>query len=382
MINIPQKMKIILIITLSIFVVSLICLGVSLAVDIIDNNSSYGVVGSGGDGGGKKQPSTPVDSTVSGVGKKTSIVLPCATKEGVYLGVSNENTKDISSDEAIKSGAAVLVDITDNVVVAGKNADTKIYPASMTKVMTLLVACENASDPNKLLTVTKEMAEKYKDPTNQGASIAKAMKEGDQITVEDALYMVIYESDTMACWLLADYVAGGEAQFVQMMNARSATLGLNGTNFVNCTGLYNVDHYTTCNDMAAIMAAAMNNDTAAKVLMRTELYTVDVYTNGEITETVNMYSGWYTGRLEKYRLSGTAPKYAGNGSDIMLIGGKTGYEDIPAYCYVTAGQDDTTGRRYVCVQVGRINSEQEYIGEKQSTNDTRTIYQKYAKEPQ
>ncbi|MBO7309779.1 MAG: D-alanyl-D-alanine carboxypeptidase, partial [Clostridia bacterium] len=252
-------MKIILIVTVSLFVLSLVCLGVSLAVDIIDNNSSYGVVGSGGDGGGKKQPSTPVDSTVSGVGKKTSIVLPCATKEGVYLGVSNERTQDISADTAIKSGAAVLVDITDNVTVAGKNADARIYPASMTKVMTLLVACENAKDPNALLTVTKAMAEEYKKPTNQGASLAKAMAEGEQITVEDALYMVIYESDTMACWLLADYVAGGEAQFVQMMNQRATELGLTGTHFTNCTGLYNTEHYTTCRDMAAIMAAAMNN---------------------------------------------------------------------------------------------------------------------------
>ena len=382
MIYISKTMKIVLIVTLSVFVVSLVCLGVSFAVELFDDETSY-MASSGGAGGGKAaQDSSVLAGVTSGIGEKTGIVLPCATKEGTYLGVSNERTQDISGDTAIKSGAAVLVDITDNVTVAGKNADTKIYPASMTKVMTLLVACENAKDPNALLTVTKAMAEEYKKPVNQGASIATAWEEGDQVTVEDALYLVIYESDTIACWLLADYVAGGEAAFVDMMNSKAVNdLKLTGTKFANCTGLYNTEHYTTCLDMAAIMAAAMNNDTAAKVLSRTEMYTVDVYTNGEKTDSVDMYSGWYTGRLEKYKLSGTAPYYAGNGSDIMIVGGKTGYEDIPAYCYVTAGQDDTTGRRYVCVQVGRISDDQAYVGEKQSTDDTRVIYQKYAKEP-
>ena len=385
MIHISKTMRIVLIATLSVFVVSLVCLGVSFAVEIFGGTDSYmagggGAGGSGGSGGGA---STQAASVSSGIGEKTGIVLPCATKEGTYLGVSNERTQDISGDTAIKSGAAVLVDITDNVTVAGKNADTRIYPASMTKVMTLLVACENAKNPNELLTVSKAMAEEYKKPINQGASIATAWNEGDQITVEDALYLVIYESDTIACWLLADYVAGSEAKFVEMMNAKAVNdLKLTGTKFANCTGLYNTEHYTTCRDMAAIMAAAMNNDSAAKVLNRTEMYTVDVYTNGEKTGGVDMYSGWYTGRLEKYKLQGTAPYYAGNGSDIMIVGGKTGYEDIPAYCYVTAGQDDTTGRKYVCVQVGRVSNDQAYVGEKQSTDDTRTIYQKYAKEPE
>ena len=311
-------------------------------------------------------------------GNKTGITLPCATKNGTYLSASGTGT-DISSDADIKSAAAVLVDITGNVTVAGKNADTKIYPASMTKVMTLLVACENANDPNALLTVTKEMVEEYEKPINAGASIVAAWEEGDQVSVEDALYLVIYESDTIACWLLANYVAGGEEAFVSMMNKKAAAMGLGGTNFVNCTGLYNVNHYTTCRDMAAIMAAAMNNEAATKVLTSKKMYTVDVYTDGKKADAVDMYSGWYTGRLEKYKLSGVAPYYVGGGSNIMIVGGKTGYEDIPNFCYVTAGEDDTTGRKYVCVQVGRISENEGKVGEQQSTNDTRTIYRKYAK---
>ena len=383
MIHITKTMKIVLISTLVAFAVCFLALGVSLAVDIIGNgNDAVDMGGSGGGGGGKpssQQPSVPTGNVTPTAGNKTGIKLPSATPAGDYLGVSDSSSQDVSGDTDIKSGAIVLVDTVDGKVVAGKNWDERVYPASMTKVMTLLVACENAKDPNALLTVTQAMADEYKKPANQGASIANPWKAGDQVTVEDALHLVIYESDTFACWLLAEYVAGSEAQFVQLMNQKASSMGLTNTRFSNCTGLFNANHYTTCREMAAIMAAAMNNEAASAVLSRTSLYSVDVYTNGEMTGSVDMYSGWYTGRLEKYKLSGVAPYYVGGGSDIMLVGGKTGYEDVPRYCYVTAGQDDATGRTYVCVQVGRLTDGAEPVGEQQSTNDTRTIYRKYAK---
>ena len=124
--------------------------------------------------------------------------------------------------------------------------------------------------------------------------------------------------------------------------------------------------------MAAIMAEAMNNASAKLVLTSKEQYTVDVYSNGNKASTVPMYSGWYTGRLENYGYPKTAPFYAGNGSSIRLIAGKTGYETIPKNCFVTAGEHDENGTLYVCFQVGGASS-------KDSTYATREIYQKYAK---
>lgn len=388
MVQISKMMKIILIVTVALFAVSIVCLGVSLAVELIGGGDAYVAFG---DGGGKQntpEPSTPAGSVTSGVGTKTGIVLPCATKEGTYLGAKNERTQDVSGDTDIKSAATVLVDITDNVVVAGKNADTKIYPASMTKVMTLLVACENAKDPNARLTLTKEMTDKYKSPTNKGASLAFEWQEGYSITVEDALHMIIYGSDTYACWLIADYVAGSEEAFVAMMNQKAAAIGISSstTNFTNCTGLYNKNHYTTCRDMAAVMAAAMNNETATSVLSRYEEYLVDVYYTGddgkETSEAKGMWAAWCVSRFEKYCYANTRWYYAGKGSDIEFVGGKTGWETIPTSCFVTAGIDDVTGRRYVCVQVGRIDDKQTEIDSETSTYDTREMYWKYAKEPE
>ena len=384
MVQISKIMKIVLVVTVALFAVSLVCLGVSLALELIDGGDSYVSFSEGG--GGKSNnstPSTPAGSISSGVGAKTGIVLPSATEDKSYLGTVDATTKDITDDEDIKSAAMVLVDITDNKIVAGKSADVKIYPASMTKVMTLLVACENAKDPNALLTVTAEMYDKYMNGGSAGGSTAFEWLEGYQVTVEDALHLIIYKSDTFACWLIAEYVAGGENEFVAMMNQRATAMGLTGTHFTNCTGLYNDQHYTTAREMAAIMAAAMNNAAAKTVLTKYDKYTVDVHHNGETLEK-SMWSGWYTGRLEvkasKYNGAGT--QWPGGGSDVKIVGGKTGYEEIPTNCFVTAGIDDITGREYVCVQVGRIDKTQNTIDSTTSTRDTRAMYRKYAKEPE
>lgn len=377
MIHITKTMKIILISTLVAFSLSFVALGTSVAIEIVNNNSNTEDFSGGGGGGGKPVLQQTVPSKVT-EGKKTGIKLPSSTPNNNYLGVVSDETKDISDGESIKSGAIALVDITDNVAVAGKNMDAKIYPASMTKVMTLLVACENAKDPNALLTVTEAMTKKYNRSENEGASVAFTWSTGDQVTVEDALHMVIYKSDTYACWLLADYVAGGEDAFVALMNEKVEALGLTSTNFTNCTGLYNENHYTTAREMAAIMAAVMNNEAATAVITRIDMYTADICVNGEKSKTVDMWSDWYTGRLETHRWGTAAAPYAGNGSDIKIIAGKTGWETIPTSCFVTAAYNDITGRRYVCVQVGRIDKDSDKISEKVSTDDTRLAYQKYA----
>ena len=361
----PKGLVITTVVTGVFLVISLMILCIALLVGPTDRPE-----GDGGDGGGKQNSvQTQPTPTPSGIKQKTAIQLPCTTK-GVPT-YSSGNVSTISTS----SQAAALIDVTNGRAVAGKNGNDKVYPASMTKVMTLLVACEKATDPTALLTVTAEMEAKYKssyNPGEQGPSLLTGWKIGDQVTVEDALHLVIYASDTYACWLLAEHIAGSEAAFVQMMNDRVAQLGLSGTtHFENSTGLYHDNHYTTCFDMATIMAAAMNNEAARIVLTSKQQYLFDVYTNGVKSGTVSAYSGWYTKRLEKYPYGAAAPYYAGNGSDIKLIAGKTGYETIPKHCFVTAGENDVTGTLFICVQVGGASP-------KESTDDTREIYQEFA----
>jgi len=325
-----------------------------------------------------QKPSTPSASTIK---QKTAITLPSTTKVGNYS-YSPAGAATITDSDGIESTWAALINVTEGKAVATKKGSEKVYPASMTKVMTLLVACENAKDPTALLTVTQAMETKYKSSYNPGEScpsVATSWKVGNQVTVEDALHLVIYESDTYACWLLAEHIAGSEEAFVQMMNQKASAMGLSGTHFENSTGLYDSNHYTTCLDMAAIMAAAMNNAAAKKVLTAKDQYFVDVYANGIKQGSFGMWSGWYTGRLEAYPyVSPTTGKkaiqYVGGGSDIKFVAGKTGYEDIPKCCFVTAGEHDGPNKTlYVCVQVGASTA-------KISTDDVREIYQKYAKD--
>ena len=380
-IHINKNAAIAVLITFCVFLVCLIVMTSCMIANAIEDATDYPIHTGGSGGGGSNNKLDKPSASLSKPGTKTGIILPSVTKEGTYLAVNSDKTLDVSTDEDIDSGAIVLTDITDGVVVAGKSADEKIYPASMTKVMTLLVACENARDANAKLTVTEEMINKYRKAGNSGGSVAFEWKAGYTVTVEDVLHLIIYQSDTFACWLIADYIAGSEEQFVVLMNQRAEALGLTATHFTNCTGLYNTEHYTTCREMAAIMAAAMNNPAATAVLGSRNQYFVDVYQDGSNESTqMGMWSGWYTERLEKYKYANTAPYYAGKGSDIMMVGGKTGYEDIPTSCFVTAGVDDVTGRRYVCVQVGRINKEQSTVNTSTSTFDTREMYWKYAKE--
>lgn len=322
-----------------------------------------------------KTPSTDTSSDipVSGeikVGVKSGLMLPSATVAGTYVSTTSADVVDVSADTSIKSGHTILVELTGNSSVAEKGADVKIYPASMTKVMTLLVACENARDPNARITVTQEMVQYQQE---MGASGIMGFSAGESVTVEDALFLVNYNSDTIACLMLAEYVAGGEAEFVELMNKKARDIGLTGTNFVNCTGLYDAEHYTTCREMAAIMACALQNEAARKVLTSYKGYTVDIYSSATATSsrTSTTYAAWYSGRLGDNA-------WAGNGSDVKIIGGKTGYEDIPTYCFVTAGKNTETGTEYVCVTVGRSDKDQPKVTEKQNTNDTKVLYQKYA----
>ena len=372
---IDSRLAMIIAVTFALFLICAITMTVSLIMDISDDGGAYVSVDEDGDGDRTptKKPSQdtgktdiPV-STTPKAGYKTGMVLPSVTPDGAGKSVSAEGLTDLSEDTGIKSAHAVLVKLGDNTSIAEKGADTKVYPASMTKVMTLLVACENATDPNALLTVTQEMVDYHKQT---GGSGMMAFVAGESITVEDALYLVIYDSDTIACLLLANYVAGSEQAFVGMMNDKAAKMGLTGTHFVNCTGLFNEEHYTTCR---AIMACALSNTVAKQIITSYNGYTVDIFqgTNRNDSRSSLAYADWYSSRL------GDNP-WAGNGSDVRILGGKTGYEDIPRYCFVTYAKNTATGTEYVCVTVGRSSEEQYSIRLAESTNDTKRIYQKYA----
>ncbi len=355
-----KKIGILLIVTAALLVVSIVVLCIALAV------------------GGTKKKTTSTDRTPDKDPPATTqsntptifakfLTLPSNTAAGNYKSATAADKQAISG---ISSAFAVLVDMDTNVTIAGKEEDAKVYPASMTKVMTLLVACENAKSPTDRMTVTQEMID-YQ--TQKGASGMMGFSAGESITVEDALFLVNYNSDTVACLLLAEYVAGSEAAFVEKMNQKAQAIGLTSTHFANSTGLDDQNHYTTCREMAAIMKAAMSNPAAQKVLTSYEGYTVNIYSGSTIKRSPLIYASWYS---DDERLNNNA--WAGGGSDMKFLGGKTGYDTNPSSCFVTVAKDTETGKQYICVTVGRKDSSGEGVGAPQSTNDAKIIYKTYA----
>lgn len=192
---------------------------------------------------------------------------PFYEKNEIDIPFDLENAATISAD-SINSERALLVDVTADKIVASKKngGNPMIYPASLTKIMTLIVVVENLkseSDLDHVLTIEDE----------PGEHSGFGFKIGEKLTVRDLLYATILYSDGLACLTLAKYIAGSEAAFVKLMNQKVKDLGLlegdpetnPSTNFINCTGLHDTYHYSTCYDMAVITAYAMENTLCSSV---------------------------------------------------------------------------------------------------------------------
>lgn len=148
----------------------------------------------------------------------------------------------------IEAKAGLLMDADSGEVLMAQNAHERLYPASVTKIMTLLLVVEALDDgrisPNDTVTASREACEKG------GSQIW--LEEGEQMTVDELLKAAAVASANDACEALGEYVAGSSTAFVKMMNERAKALGMNDTNFENCTGLDDTaeNHKTSAYDIA------------------------------------------------------------------------------------------------------------------------------------
>ncbi len=150
----------------------------------------------------------------------------------------------------------VLVNTNTGATAYSLNPDEKIYPASVTKLMTLIVALEHIDDMEAIVTVDESC---YDDLVVGSSNMA--LKDGEQLRVIDLLYGIALSSANEAANAIAQYLCGDAPAFVELMNQKAAELGANNTHFVNTHGLQDENHYTTASDMAIIAAAAFSNPT-------------------------------------------------------------------------------------------------------------------------
>lgn len=268
-------------------------------------------------------------------------------KRSSYKISTAQNVKYMT--DSIRADQAILVDLDSYTSIAEKGADTKIYPASMTKVMSMLVACERLKSLKTKLTVTKDIS----DYAYRMGGSQFGVKVGDELTTQDLLYLTSYYSDTVAVIMLANHIAGSEEKFVDMMNEKAKALKLSNTNFDNCTGLHSSDNYTTCREMAVIMAYALENPLCKEILTSTAAYKLKTNSN-----TYTLWGpSWYRDRLS------SKP----NLETVKVSGGKTGYIDESGYCLVSYAVGKSSGKKYVQV----------VVGEKTPGSDAKYIYNNY-----
>ncbi|MEW6621634.1 MAG: D-alanyl-D-alanine carboxypeptidase family protein [Bacillota bacterium] len=154
----------------------------------------------------------------------------------------------VAAEIDIKGEAAILVNASDGMVIHEKNSDKKWYPASMTKLMTLIIALEaekNGQCSMNDKVVTSENAASY-------GGTQLYLEPGEEFTLDDMLKAVILGSANDASVAVAEHIAGTEEAFVELMNKKAKEIGAINTHFMNSHGLHHDDHYTTAKDMALI----------------------------------------------------------------------------------------------------------------------------------
>lgn len=264
---------------------------------------------------------------------------------------ADDNTVTILSD-SIDSEYAVLLDVENNRVMARKGATSKINPASLTKVMTLLVAAENIEDYDDTFTMTYEIIA----PLIKADATRAGFSEGEACSLTDLMYGAALPSGADCTVALAEYISGSEEEFVKLMNKKASELGLKNTHFENTSGLYGDNHYSTPLDLAVIMKAAIQNDLCRKVLS-TYQYTTAV--SEQHPEGINLESTMFS-------------RMYGNEVDgVQILGGKTGYIYESGHCLISFAEMD--GKEYICVTA---NGKGRY----KPIYDCFTIYETYLKE--
>lgn len=231
----------------------------------------------------------------------------------------------------MNSKEALLIRLSDGAVVAEKDADQVFYPASMTKIMTALVAIENLTDTNQLIPITQE---EYDRLYLEGASVA-GFGPGDQVKAIDMLYGVMLPSGADCCVGLSNLLFGSEEGMVAKMNEKAAELGMTSTHFVTSTGLHDENHYTTARDLAKLLTYALQNET-----FRT-IYCTSSYTTSPTASCPN-------GLTFKSTMFKKMNSPAVNGGEIL--GGKTGYTEEAGHCLASLAQ--INGQEYILVTAG------------------------------
>lgn len=238
---------------------------------------------------------------------------------------------------SVDAKAALLLDLNTGRTVYEQDADVRVYPASLTKIMTCLLALENGNLSDIITVDESALAGLDQDSSVVGLQV------GEKITLENLLYCMMVSSGNDAANVVAEYIAGSVADFVRMMNERAYALGCKDTHFNNPHGLHDESHYTTARELAIITQAALKSENFRQIVATAE-YTIPESTLGpeHVLKTTNMLI---------YNSTGNSLYYS------RATGVKTGYTSAAGRCLIATAEDGDV--RFLSVLCGAKTSIQE-----------------------
>ena len=288
-------------------------------------------------------PPTPSETPVI-----TETIVETVAEEPPFL---HETEQTVILGDDFPSKFVLLIDAQTGEILAEKNAFDLLNPASMTKVLTLLVATENIPNIDGTFTMTSEISEYCF--VNECSVVGYIV--GETVPIEELFYGCILCSGADASLALAELAAGSHEEFVKLMNQKLDELGLAETAyFTNCVGLYDKEHKCSSADMALIMKAALENEFCRQVICTKVYYSAATpeHPDGQVL------SNWFLRSLEDK-----------NNGEVNVLGGKRGYVPESGNCAVSYGETDS-GKSFICVTGKSYN-------QKQTIYDHASLYNKY-----
>lgn len=240
-----------------------------------------------------------------------------------------ENTPNLNSE------AAIIMEASTGAILYEKNIHETYYPASITKILTTLIALENSSLGETVTHSYKAIHDVDLDSSRIGIDV------GEELTMEQSLFGIMLESANEVSYAVAEHIAGDVDSFAKLMNKKAKSLGCVDSNFVNPNGLPNPNHYTSAYDMALISRAALKNETFRKIT-KTRTYTIPPTNIQEETRYL----------ANHHKFIKNINSYEG------AIGGKTGYTSKAKYTLVTFAERN--GMTLICVLMRSESIKSEY----------------------
>lgn len=256
-----------------------------------------------------------------------------------------------SIDVDVFSDYMIVLDLTHNKVLFKKSADEKTRPASLAKMMTALVVIENTEDFDARLKIPHDI---YSYLNGSGIAVA-GFEDGEQLTVEDLLYGMLYKSGAECCLTLARNTAGSEAEFVKMMNEKAQEIGMKHTTFGNCIGLDYPACYTTARDWMRLTRYALKNEHFRKIFASTS-YQIEPTNKCDETRTIQ---------------NAAVRRFGADRAGVF--GGKLGNTAQAQLCLASIAK--IGGGEYVCISMHAQRTEERY---NPHVDDARAVYKQIA----